>query len=60
MRLLLGTVPLVGALLIAASPVQAVNTQEELEKAYDSLESAYLLCAASGILMGTLSFFRVL
>ena len=43
MRLLFRAVPLIGALLLSATPVDAIDTSEELDKAcYATVESAML------------------
>ena len=44
MRSLLRTVPLIGALLISAAPVQAFETFEELNKACSASEENTTLC----------------
>ena len=46
MRSLLGTVPLIGALLISAVPVQAFETFEEVEKACQASEENTNLCVS--------------
>ena len=47
MRSLLRTIPLIGALLISALPVQAIETFDELEKACDASEENSNLCVVS-------------
>ena len=44
MRSSLGTVPLLGALLLSASPVQAYETWEELDKACEASDESLKLC----------------
>ena len=47
MRSLLRTVPLIGALLISAAPVQAFETFEELNKACSASEENTNMCAGA-------------
>ena len=44
MMSLLGTVPLLGALLLSASPVQAYEAWEELDKACEASDEPLKLC----------------
>ena len=47
MRSLLRTVPVIGALLISAIPVQAFETYEELDKACSASEENTNMCAGA-------------
>ena len=52
--------PLIGALLLLATPVQAIETFEELEKVCGASEEIYNTCTKAGIFSGTLSWMSLL
>ncbi len=60
MRSLLRTIPLIGALLISAAPVQAFETLEELDKACQASEEAFKLCTGPAYHFSAIAGFSLL